>query len=310
MELGILEKVDLRNVWPNEATKFTIWLMKKENISLLEEELDLQFDNIEREGSAGRYSVDIVADEIQSGKKVIIENQLEQTDHKHLGQLITYASAFEACFIIWVVKDYTEEHKQAIDWFNKNMPDDISFFLVQVELWQIGNSAPAPHFDVICQPNNWAKKLKKSKNEKNSELSDLKLLQQKFWEELKSFSNTNNYSNLNLGRRPRPQHWFNISIGTSRAHLVFTFNSKEKRIGCELYIRNDQELFKTLKSSEKEIKQVLGASLEFQELPEKTASRIALYYDCEPKNRKKWEDYFKWLLERGSEFQTEFKKYI
>jgi len=142
MSLGRIEKVELRKEWKHEALNFTKWLALEENMELLEEELDIDVENVKPEESAGRYSVDILADEVSTNRKVIIENQLEATDHKHLGQLLTYASAHDASIIVWIVKDYTEEHKQAIDWFNKHMPEEISFFLVQIELWKIGSSLP------------------------------------------------------------------------------------------------------------------------------------------------------------------------
>mgnify|MGYP000238538909 CR=1 FL=1 len=133
MKLGALKKVDLRKIWYHEAHDFTKWLAKEENISKLTEELDIDIENIIPEASSGRYNVDILANEVHTGKKVIIENQLEVTDHKHLGQILTYASGHDASIIIWLVKDYREEHKQSIDWFNVNMAEAISFFLVKIE---------------------------------------------------------------------------------------------------------------------------------------------------------------------------------
>ena len=127
-----------RDIWKHEAHDFTQWLAKDENIEILCEELELNLENIKPEAAAGRYNVDIVADDIDTKRKVIIENQLESTDHKHLGQLLTYASAYDASIIVWLVTDYTEEHRQAIDWFNRNISESISFFLVQIEVYRIG----------------------------------------------------------------------------------------------------------------------------------------------------------------------------
>ena len=121
INLSRITKVNPRDIWKHEALDFTQWLAKEENISILCEELGIEIENIKPEASAGRYNVDIIADEIDSKRKVIIENQLEPTDHKHLGQILTYASSYDAAIIIWIVTDYTEEHRQAIDWFNRNI---------------------------------------------------------------------------------------------------------------------------------------------------------------------------------------------
>jgi len=311
MKLGKIEKVDLRKVWEHEALKFTKWLAKEENIVLLAEELDISIENIKPEESAGRYSVDILADEVSTNRKVIIENQLEATDHKHLGQLLTYASAHDASIIIWIVKDYTEEHKQAIDWFNIHMPEEISFFLVQIELWKIGNSSPAPKFNIVSQPNNWAKTLKKAASQEKGNPSELKLLQQRFWGDLKDhMNNRTSSSNLSLGRTPRPQHWYDISFGTTKAKISFSFNSKQSRISCELYIKNDKSIYDKIVQDEVLIKKQLGDDLSFLELPEKAAFRIIKSLNCDPFNEEEWSNYFDWLIDNGEKFQKTFKKHF
>ena len=178
MKLSKIKKVNPRNIWKHEALDFTAWLKQEENLNLLCEELDLNLENIKSEDGAGRYNVDITADDADTGRKVVIENQLESTDHKHLGQILTYASAFDASIIIWLVTDYTEEHRQAIDWFNRNMSDSISFFLIQLEVYQIEDSPNAPKFNIISEPNNWGKAIKKSNS--GDTISDLKLMQKEF----------------------------------------------------------------------------------------------------------------------------------
>ena len=167
-------------------------------------------ENIKTEDNAGKFNCDITADEVESGKKIIIENQLEKTDHSHLGQLLTYASSFDASIIVWVVADTRDEHKQAIEWFNKNMTENISFFLVKIEVWKIGDSIPAPKFNIVVEPNDWAK-ITSNKGTANKELTDTKLEKLKFWEELKDYSD-NNPSKLRITRKPRPQHWYSMSI--------------------------------------------------------------------------------------------------
>lgn len=310
-KLGTLKTVDLRSVWGHEALDFTRWLAKEENIAILAEELDINIENIKPEESAGRYSVDILADEVSSKRKVIIENQLEATDHKHLGQILTYASAHDASIIIWIVKDYTEEHKQAIDWFNRHMPEQIAFFLVQIELWQIGNSEPAPKFNIISQPNNWAKTLKNAALSGKGNPSELKLLQQRFWQSLKEYVNKlDTKSSINYGRTPRPQHWYDISFGTSKANITLTFNSKQNQISCELYIKKDEAIYKTIEKEKELIEKTLGDDIQFMDLPDSLAFKIIKYHSCSPSDENQWNNYFRWLNEQAEKFQKAFKKYF
>jgi len=306
-KLARLEKLKPRKIWKHEALDFTRWLAEKENIDLLCEELGINIENVRTEAAAGRYAVDIVADDIDRNAKVIIENQLESTDHKHLGQILTYASAFDASIIVWVVTDFTEEHKQAIDWFNRHMPEEINFFLVLTEVYKIGDSDPAPHFTVVCEPNQWGKALVKSAT--GDSVSNLKLQQQQFWEGLKEYAEDANLS-LNLGQKSRPQHWYNISFGTSRCHIVLRLNSQKKYISCEIYIGNDPQLFEELNSNKGAIEAEIGESLNWMELPKATASRIQLVIACDPMEQEQWPKYFEWCATYVQKFSTAFIKHV
>lgn len=307
MKLARIIKVNPREIWKHEALDFTQWLAKEENISVLCEELEINLENVKPEAAAGRYNVDLVADDIDTKRKVIIENQLEPTDHKHLGQLLTYASAYDASIIIWVVTDYTEEHRQAIDWFNRNISENISFFLVQIEVYKIGDSDPAPKFNIICEPNNWGKTVKSSGA--GDILSTTKLLQMEFWEGLKTFA-SKKQTLVNFSHAPQPKHWYNIAIGTSRCHIALTINTQKNYIGCEIYIRNDKSLFDKFYLNKENIEASLGRELEWMQLPDATASRILLTLQGDPKDKSKWENYFKWCVNTVECFYKTFKPYI
>lgn len=127
-QLGKMVKVELRNAWKHEASDFTNWLAEEENLRMLSDAIGIEIKLIQTEASVGRFNLDILAEEENTGDKIIIENQLEATDHDHLGKIITYASGYEAKVIVWVVKEAREEHRQAIDWLNENTIEDISFF--------------------------------------------------------------------------------------------------------------------------------------------------------------------------------------
>ena len=308
LQLGALKSVALRQVWPHEAHDFTQWLGRDENLALLCEELEISVENVRLEVASGRYNADMVAELSTSKRVVIIENQLETTDHKHLGQLLTYASAHDASVIIWNVSDYTEEHRQAIDWFNQHMPESISFFLVKVELWQIGNSLPAPKFNIICQPNNWAKTVVQASREEGSGPSELKLLQQRFWNEFKEWTQHHRpQTSLRLGRTPRPQHWYTISLGTSKATISLTTNSRDRRIGCELYIKQDGALYGRLDAEREAIDQALGDQPEWMDLPDSVAFRIVKHHSCSPVDVTQWPTYFAWLHDQAEIFQRTFR---
>ena len=165
MELGKLKEIkDLRKVWAHEALDFTPWLAEEENLSELADAVGLEITLDETESSVGDFSVDIFAKETGTDRKIIIENQLEDTNHDHLGKLITYASGKDAEIIIWVVKRAREEHRSAVEWLNNHTDENIGFFLVEIKLYQIGESQIAPKFNVIEKPNNWTKEIKKQTN--------------------------------------------------------------------------------------------------------------------------------------------------
>ena len=297
MKLGNLEKINLREVWAREDTHFTQWLAKEENISVLLDEIGVSAENIKTEDNAGKFNCDITADEVESGKKIIIENQLEKTDHSHLGQLLTYASRFDASIIVWVVADTRDEHKQAIEWFNKNMTENISFFLVKIEVWKIGDSIPAPKFNIVVEPNDWAK-ITSNKGTTNKELTDTKLEKLKFWEELKDYSD-NNPSKLRITRKPRPQHWYSMSIGIRHIGLNFIHNTRTSSIAVDIYI-NQQDIYDKIQSRKDFFESKCGGlDLEWLELPEKKASRILTSRSCDLNNEGLWEEYFKWFIKTG-----------
>jgi hypothetical protein len=310
MYLGTLEAVDLRLVWAHEALDFTKWLSKEENIQLLCNELDIEIEDIKVEESSGRYNADIVGFESTTKKKIIIENQLETTDHKHLGQIITYASGLDASIIIWIAKDYNDEHKAAIDWLNKNMLSDIKFFLIQIELWKIGTSQPAPRFNIISQPNDWAKTLKTAALSEKGSPSELKLQQQQFWTGFKEFGKTDTASKLNLGRTPRPQHWYDISFGTTKATISLTVNSKQNYVGCELYIKNDESIYNSIVADKDTLEKELGTDINWMDLPESSAFRIIKTYSGNPTDESKWPEYYQWLQQNAEKFLKTFKPYF
>lgn len=304
MNLGRIKQVNLREIWKHEATNFTKWLAKPENLDLLSDEIDIELSLIDTEYNVGRFNVDIFAEELSADRKVIIENQLERTDHDHLGKLITYASGLDAEIIIWIVKDVLEEHQQAIDWLNENTDEKINFFAIRMEVWKIGNSEPAPKFHVISKPNNWTKSVKQSVQK--TALTETKLLQLKFWDSFKQYA-IEKKLNLRL-RKTGPQHWYDLSFGRTDCHIALTINSQKKELACEIYIPNSKETFNQFHSNKIEIDNVIN-QLEWMELPTKKASRIKKKIKGDFTKENKWKECFEWLGKTAIQFQETFNKY-
>ena len=217
INLGTLKEItDLRSVWPHEALNFTPWVA--ENVDLLADAVGLDITVDETESSVGDFNVDIYASETGTDRKIIIENQLEDTDHDHLGKLITYASGKGADVVIWVVKHAREEHKAAIEWLNNHTDDKIGFFLCEIKLFQIGNSDIAPSFTVVERPNDWTKEIKKTTAANSTQQQRLE-----YWQAFNdyAFQNTE-FAKVFNKRKPTTDHWMDFSIGSSACHIGVT----------------------------------------------------------------------------------------
>ena len=288
---------DLRTVWPHEANDFTKWLAEEANLEELGNAVGIDIDLEERESTVGNFSVDLYAIESGSGRKIIIENQLEDTNHDHLGKLITYASGKGAEVVIWVVKRARDEHRQAIEWLNQHTDSNIGFFLVEIELWQINDSLLAPKFNVVERPNDWAKTMKSI--EGMSETDRLKL---EFWQTFNDQlgANPDFVKEFNT-RKPQPCHWYDLSLGTSSYYLSLNINTQKKKIDTGIYIPNDKELFHKFKQHEAEFDNALGASVVFRDAGK--SSRILLYKSINVKDRTKWPEAINWLFEMSLKFK-------
>lgn len=299
--IGKLIKVDLREIWKNEEYDFSKWLAKEENLEQLSNEVGIAINLLETEAGVGNYRVDILAEEEGTGRKIVIENQLEKTNHDHLGKIITYAAGHDANVIIWIFKDITEEHRSAIDWLNENTGEDRLFFAVKIEAWRIDSSDPAPKFQIICKPNEWAKVVKRSGESKDLGTTDLKKLD--FWTKLKSYAVEKKVALFR--QTPAPKHWYNISIGSSEAHISLTINTREKLLGCELYISDHKPLFNFLKDQQAKIEDCLGGELEWIEA--KKASRIVQRRNsADIDNEAQLALLFDWMIDRGIAFDKTF----
>lgn len=236
--LDKLKKVELRDVWPHEALDFTKWLSEEPNLAMLSFAAGIELELIEAESSVGSFNVDIYAQEAGTGRKVIIENQLEDTNHDHLGKVITYAAGKGAEVVIWVVARAHDEHRQAIEWLNQHTDSDFGFFLVEIELWSIGDSLPAPRFSVVEQPNEWTKAIKLSEG-----LSETERIKLSYWTKYREIAQaTPGFLKVFNPQKPSKDHWTTLRCGTSVYHIALLIDTQRGRTGIEFYVPDDKEI--------------------------------------------------------------------
>ena len=270
MSFGFLEEVDVRKLWKHEQYDFSNWLAKKENMDYLGDILGLTLTDIDKEVFVGAYRCDLVAKDETTGIRVIIENQLEASNHDHLGKIITYASGLDAKVIVWIVTQAREEHRSAIEWLNNNTGNDLSFFLIELHAYKIGDSLPAPKFEIVEKPNGF---IKYSKNITNSgEMSNAESERLAFWTMFNDvIAESGKPFNI---RKATTDHWYSVAIGTSEASISINLVNKESSVVVELYISDNKDLFDALYAHREEIEKAAGCKLEWRRLNNKKASRI------------------------------------
>lgn len=210
--LGSLKKVAVRNIWQTEAQHFTPWLAQ--NLDILAETLDMELEIEAQEKNVGPFRADILCKDTLDKSWVLIENQLERTDHLHLGQLLTYTSGLKAVTIIWVSTHFTEEHRSALDWLNNITDDQFRFFGLEVELWLTGDSPFAPKFNIVSKPNDWSRSVGQAARQIETDaLTDIKAAQLEFWTQL-------------------------AEKLKATFHMSGLHNTRDKHIGVELYINH------------------------------------------------------------------------
>lgn len=316
-ELGRLERVaDLRGIWQDEARDFTPWLARAETIGTLADFLGLGPDGLEVEAVerlVGPYRADILPRDTVDGSWVLIENQLEPTDHNHLGQLLTYAAGLEAKMVVWIAREVRAEHAAALEWLNDLSGEDgPSFFALEIELWRIGNSPIAPRFNAVVRPNDWTRSASTAKKGiEEAELSPLREMQRSYWAGVESLLADRG------GRlrpvKPQPAQWVSHGIGRTGVMLSVVMNTRERWIRTEIYLTGAtaKSRYFDLLARREEIETSLGYELDWQELPDKTDSRSAvLLPDVDPAEEGDWPRQHGWLVDRLVEFDRVFRPIV
>ena len=275
-DFASIDKVPLREIWPNEARDFTPWLA--ENIDELGDALGLELELVEREAAVGDFSLDLLAKDLGTSQMVIVENQIAPTDHDHLGKLLTYAAGFDASIVVWVAEHIREEHRQALEWLNQRTDSATQFFGVITEVLRIDGSRPALNFKPIVFPNEWRKSKKSAGQPAASEKGEkyrmyFQRLIDKLREEYK-------FTGARVGQA---QNWYSFASGIAGITYGANF-AMGNRARTEIYIdtgdcdRNKQ-LFDVLRSEATALEHAFGSSLDWERMDSKRGSRIAVYRD-------------------------------
>ena len=301
IELGHISTVELRKAWPDEPQHFTPWLAAPENLALLGEALNIELEPGSTEESVGDFSADIVCTEASSGATVLIENQLEQTNHVHIGQVLTYAAGLDAVTVVWVAKTFREEHRAALDWFNQITNERYRFFGVEIGLVKIGDSDPAPTFTVVVKPNDWSRGIRRQADS-NLASSDL---HRQFWTKLSSYVKENDID-IRLGNPPR-WNWMGDRVGTQGPWLNAVRLQKPISLRVELHFKVERfrsAYLAALEQQRAEIESELGFQLIWDE------ARISVTTLKDPRDQDDWPDQIEWFADMLQKFDRTFRHRI
>lgn len=311
LRFGNLKKVELRTIWPNEAYDFTPWLVQ--SLDHLGNALGKELEFSESEASFGAFSVDILARDLSTGYSVVIENQFGNTDHDHLGKLLTYASGFDAGIVIWISESLREEHRQALEWLNQRTDSDTQFFGVIIEILQIDDSQPAFNFKPVVFPNEWRKN-QKTKTDKGLS-SRAEAYKEYFQQLIDILREKYRFTGARVGQ---PQNWYSFSCGLSGFSGITygTSFALGSRVRAELYIdqgdaEENRQLFEYLMFSKEQIEHEFGEPFGWESLEEKRACRIAVYRPGSIENSEEvLEEIRSWAIDRLLKLKEVFEPYL
>lgn len=292
--LGRLERVDLRSVWEREDRAFTPWLAREENLALLGQSIGIELELEAQEKDVGPFSADILCKNTLDGSYVLIENQLEKTDHTHLGQLMTYAAGLDGKTVIWISSRFTDEHRAALDWLNTlTVGRGVRFFGLEIELWRIGDSIPAPQFKIVSQPNDWSSDLAEAaKNAEEKSISETQNLQFKYWSGFSEYL----AETSTLSFSPRPQNWADFSLGRTNAFLRISNNVQEGKITAGVYLyKNMKNTYDVVLAQRDNIEGMLGFILNWENDPNKQTAVIKTGRPSDIADQSQWDVEYEWL---------------
>jgi len=314
-ELGRLRKVDIRQIWKNEASEFTPWLAEPENMQLLGDTigLELQVESVEKE--VGPFYADILCKETTSDRYVVVENQIERTDYDHLGKTITYAAGLGATAVVWIAKHFRDEHRAAFDWLNEITGADVGFYGLEIEAWRIGDSPAAPKFNIVCRPNDFTPVVAGPDDGGLTETQQARL---EFWLTFKEYMEEHSAIKCS---KPRADNWMNHPVGKPgiwMSSVVSTWDSEtnswatgELRVDLNVDNGDVDATIAALKAQEVEIVAELGESIPEQLVWYRKegvrSGRIYVRFPTHVLDRQCWAEYREWLRSRLEAFDKVFR---
>ena len=301
-KFGRLQPVELRDAWPNEAQDFTPWLAQEENLALLGEVLGMELELEGKEMTVGDFRADILCKN-EDDSWVLIENQLEETNHDHLGKILTYSAGLDARTVIWIAAKFRDEHRAALDRQNEITDERFQYFGIEMKVWKIGNSVPAPEFDIVSKPNDWIPSIS------SRSLDDWKT---QFWAQLNQyFRETNLHFNI---RRPGSKNSVNFGIGnSSEFSLEARMSQQRRRIGVRLNLigENAEAYFYLLKEDKQNIEAAFGKKLEWEELPQRKFCAVSLHKGkTDPQDEDDWQNQHEWMASKLTKFDKVFRELL
>ncbi|HEY3780524.1 MAG TPA: DUF4268 domain-containing protein [Fimbriimonadaceae bacterium] len=306
MTLGRLEAVSLRQIWTHEARSFTTWLAEEENLKLLSETIGIDLEVQATEQAVGPFRADMLCKAVGNADHwVLVENQIEQTDHPHLGQIITYAAGLQTATIIWIARQFTEQHRAALDWLNEITKEEISFFGLEVQLWRIGNSPPAPKFNVISRPNEFVKVTKTA-----SSSNSYRELYLEYWTAFSEFLRTN--STVLKSLKPSADYWQDLATIAPNIRLRAMAGARDKFNMVDLVFYKDADKAKIgyLMQFREEIdKAIPGLIWRPKDGYKESAVELHLR-GADPSQREDWPRQHLWLCEQLTNFHRTFSPLV
>lgn len=309
VELGNLKTVEIRNLWKSEPGDFTPWLAN--NIERLSKILGKDLEVIKTEYAVGDFLADIVAQDLSTSRTVVIENQFEISDHKHLGQILLYCAGIKASCMVWIAEFFKDEHRQAIEWLNSNTVNEIEFYAIELEVIQIDDSKPVPLFKIVESPN---KNITSGIQAVNNGITDTQELYQKYFQSLiDELREKHRFTNARVGQ---PQNWYSFASEQSKVFKYGTSFAANDRVRTEIYIdmgdqTKNKELFDKLFEQKEIIEKEFGNELTWERLDDKRACRICNYIDGSiSADTTQLEEIKKWAIENMLKFKKVFPKYI
>ncbi len=303
--LGRLASVQPREVWPHEALNFTPWLL--DNVDVLSDLLGMDLVLERAEHRVGDFSLDLIGYDQSTNDVVIVENQLELSDHTHLGQILTYSAGTDPTTVVWITTGFRPEHRAALDWLNERTDDDTRFFGVEIGVVRIGASEPAPAFNLVIQPNDWEKVVRKTASVASGEASLRAATYRRFWETALDRIRSEHPDWTRA--RTSDQAWVNTTSGTPGAPISMAF--RRDGLVAQIYYDSPDATanatrFESLLDKRPEFEQALGASPIWDDMPGRKAARVVVVSERfqDVADEERWPQMIDWLMDMQLRFRA------